>query len=177
MNVSAILEIDRLSYSEIVRYVLPTNSRHEEAVFVFAHADGNGVFTPLETYFVPPEGFAHRSPFFLELADETRATVIKRAHDLSASVIEIHSHPSQFKAAFSESDIRGFHEFVPHMLWRLKKRPYAAVVVARNSFDSLAWFESVNAPVPMVIRHDDGTIHQSTGTTHSNWGQEEATYE
>jgi len=177
MNFRAILEIDRRSYSEIVRYVLPTNSHHEEAVFVFARADGNGVFTPLETYFVPPEGFVHKSQYFLELTDETRAGVIKRAHDLSASVIEIHSHPSQLKAAFSESDIRGFHEFVPHMLWRLKKRPYAAVVVARNSFDSLAWFESVDAPVPMVIRHEDGVLHQPTGTTHSTWGQEETTYE
>ncbi len=177
MTVPAILEIDRRIYSEIVRYVLPTNSRNEEAVFVFARAEANGVFILLETYFVPPEGFAHRSPFFLELTDETRAMVIKRAHDLSASVIEIHSHPSQLNAAFSESDIRGFHEFVPHMLWRLKKRPYAAVVVARNSFDSLAWFESVESPVSIVIRHDDGTLQQPTGTTHSNWGQEETTYE
>jgi hypothetical protein len=177
MNVSATLEIDRRSYSEIVRYVLPSNSGHEEAVFVFAHTDGNEVFTPLEAYFVPPEGFAHRSPYFLELTDETRATVIKRAHDLSASVIEIHSHPSQLNAAFSESDIRGFHEFVPHMLWRMKKRPYAAIVVARNSYDSLAWFESVESPVPMLIRHDDGTLQQPTGTTHSNWGVEETTYE
>lgn len=133
--------------------------------------------TPLETYLVPPEWFAHRSPFFLELADETRAAVIKRAHDLSASVIEIHSHPSQLMAAFSESDIRGFYEFVPHMLWRLKNRPYAAVVVARNSFDSLAWFESVDAPVPMAIRLEDGAILQPTGTTHSTWGQEDATHE
>ncbi len=177
MNVPAILEIDRRIYSEIVRYVLPTNSLNEEAVFVFARSEANGVFTLLDTYFVPPEGFAQRSPFFLELTDETRAKVIKRAHDLSASVIEIHSHPSQFKAAFSESDIRGFHEFVPHMHWRLKKRPYAAVVVARNSFDSLAWFESVENPVPMVIRQDDGTLKQPTGTTHSAWGQEEASHE
>ena len=174
MNYPSILKIDGRSYSEIVRYVLPENSRNEEAVFVFARADDKGIFTPLETYFVPPEGFAHRSPFFLELADETRAAVIKRAHDLSASVIEIHSHPSQFNAAFSESDIRGFHVFVPHMLWRLKKRPYAAIVVARNSIDSLTWFDSVDVPVPMMIRLDDGTIHQPTGTTHSTWGQGEA---
>lgn len=174
MDYPSILDIDRRTYSEIIRYVLPTNSRNEEAVFVFANADDKGVFTPLETYYVPPDGFAHRSPFFLELADETRAAVIKRAHDLSASVIEIHSHPSQFKAAFSESDIRGFREFVPHMLWRLKKRPYAAIVVARDSIDSLTWFGSVEVPVSMVIRLDDGTIHKPTGTTYSTWGQGDA---
>ncbi|MAT15050.1 MAG: hypothetical protein CMJ46_07245 [Planctomyces sp.] len=177
MKAQPILDIDRGSYTEIVRYVLPGDSRNEEAVFVFARVDDIGVFTPIELYFVPPEGFVHRSPFFLELTDDTRAAVIKRAHDLTASVLEIHSHPSQFQAEFSESDIRGFHEFVPHMLWRLKRRPYAAIVVARSSFDSLAWFESEVAPVPMVLRFEDGAIHAPTGTTHSTWGQEETTYE
>ncbi len=177
MNHPAILDIEQRTYSEILKYVLPRNSRHEEAVFVFARADSTGVFTPLEVFNVPPSGFVHRSPYFLELTDETRATVIKRGHDLTASVIEIHSHPLQFGAQFSQSDISGFREFVPHILWRLKKRPYAAVVVARDSIDSLAWFDTVESPVPMAIRYEDGTLSHPTGATHSTCGQEQQDYE
>ena len=78
MKAQSILDIDRGSYTEIVRYVLPGDSRNEEAVFVSARVDDNGVFTPIELYFVPPDGFVHRSPFFLELTDDTRAAVVKR---------------------------------------------------------------------------------------------------
>lgn len=172
MPQSAVLDLTTDVYRDIHRHVLPPHSRHEEAVFVFARSDGAGNFTLVDLYRVPPEGFDHRSPYFLELTDETRQLVIKRGHDLCASVIEIHSHPLQKHAAFSTSDRRGFREFVPHLLWRLGGRPYGAIVVAEDSFDSLAWFDTVEATVPMAIRLDGNAVMEPTGETHSTWGPE-----
>jgi hypothetical protein len=168
---TAILDLPKANYQQIVQYLLPNRSQHEEAAFVFARADESGVFKPVEAYLVPPTGFVHRSPYFLELTDETRQAIIKRAHDLSSSVIEIHSHPLQIRAEFSDSDRRGFYEFVPHMLWRLKKRPYGAIVVTKTTFDSLAWFGAVESPVPLAIRLDGTAILQPTALTHGSWDQ------
>lgn len=95
---------------------------------------------------ISPKDFAFRSGYHIELADEVRAKVIKHAHDLKASLVEMHSHTGTRPAAFSPSDMTGFAEFVPHVMWRLQGRPYFAIVVARGSFDGLAWIDDANTP-------------------------------
>jgi hypothetical protein len=40
---------------------------------------------------------------------------------------------------FSGSDIAGFGEWVPHVRWRLRGRPYVALVFDGGVFDALAW--------------------------------------
>jgi hypothetical protein len=65
--------------------------------------------------------------------------LLKRAHDQGACLVELHSHPFCMHAQFSRTDISGLQETVPHMLWRLRGQPYAAIVVARRSFDALVW--------------------------------------
>jgi hypothetical protein len=130
---------------ELWRHLLPRRFRWEEAAFVFAQGEkneGNFTFRSLEWLPVPPSGFASRSRYHFELTDEARAAVIKRAHDLGASLVEFHSHTSRWAAAFSASDLSGFEEFVPHIFWRLRGRPYAAVVVTRSGIDGLAWLEN-----------------------------------
>ncbi|MFQ5807933.1 MAG: hypothetical protein ACE5I3_15925, partial [Phycisphaerae bacterium] len=73
---------------------------------------------------------------FSMLANEAinwlRAT-FSEAHDRDACLVELHSHTSPWPAAFSVSDMIGFRDFVPHILWRLR-RPYGAVVVAGETF-------------------------------------------
>jgi hypothetical protein len=93
------------------------------------------------------EHFSVQEAYYLELTDATRARVIKRAHQLSCSLIEFHSHVGHAKAQFSGSDIAGFKDIVPHIWWRLAKRPYAAVVVARDGFDAFIWSDNPEAPV------------------------------
>ena len=40
---------------------------------------------------------------------------------------------------FSPSDMYGFSDYVPHCRWRLRGRPYLAVVVSPAGMDALAW--------------------------------------
>lgn len=121
----------------------------EEAAFLFARqetSNGEAVFRHVEWVAVPTEGFEFRSSAHFELTDAMRATVIKRAHDLGLSLVELHSHIGHWPAAFSLSDTEGFREFVPHVWWRLKSRPYLAVVVAPTGFDGFAWITGPGKP-------------------------------
>ncbi len=120
----------------------------EEAGFVLARiAEDSTTITLTAVAWkpVPPEGFAYRSDAYLELTDSFRASVIKEAHDRDACLVELHSHTGPWPAAFSVSDMIGFREFVPHILWRLR-RPYGAVVVAGDTFDGLIWMPVSGSP-------------------------------
>jgi hypothetical protein len=94
---------------------------------------------------IPEGGFESRSDFYLVLRDEMKAEIIKWAWDEGASLVEAHSHAFG-PARFSPSDIDGFDEWVPHLWWRLRGRPYGALVVAEGTFDALAWIERAEAP-------------------------------
>jgi len=111
------------------------------------------IFEHVDWYPIPQDGFLVRSRYYFELTDEARARVIKRAHDLGASLVEFHSHAGSWPAAFSASDLFGFQEFVPHIWWRLKGKPYLAIVVTRTGFDGLAWLTDPQSP-----QHVDGIV-------------------
>lgn len=154
------------------RHLLPRGGACEEAAFLFTHDNrtaGGLALDVSEVMLIPPNGFTSRSAFYLELSDMTRADVIKRAHDLGAGLIECHSHPGQRQACFSWSDLHGFDEFVPHVMWRLKGKPYAAVVLAPGSFDALAWSATGVEPqqVDEIVTEHGGL--RPTGLTHANW--------
>ncbi len=144
-------------YADIRAHLLPSDPSQESACFVFVTPapsnDDVQVFEHVEWYPVSTDGFAERTRHGLELTDETRARVIKRAHDLKASIVEFHSHLGPRPADFSNSDQRGFQEFVPHAWWRLRKRPYFAVVVTETDFDGLVWMVD-----PRESRYLDGIV-------------------
>ena len=125
-------------YRTVRRHLIPWRHRVEEAAFLYV-VPTEDAFQYLEWFPVTASGFVSRSAYHLELNDETRAKVIKRAHDLGASIVEMHSHLGQGRARFSPSDLAGFRDFVPHVLWRLKYLPYLAVVMTRSGFDGFAW--------------------------------------
>ena len=153
-------------YEEIRAHLLPGNLAPETAGFIFVVPErqegGTQVFEYVEWYPVPPDGFVERSPYHLELTDETRAEVIKRAHDLGASVVELHSHTGPYPAAFSPDDQRGLREFVPHIWWRLRKRPYFAMVVTEEDFDGLAWMVDPKEPQHLGGIVVDGEVLEPT---------------
>jgi hypothetical protein len=145
----AFISFSEETYAAVVKHLVPGKFLIEELAFVYARAEIVAdviTFNCVEWLPVPPEGFAHRSEYYIELSDETKAAAIKRAHDLGASLVEFHSHTGSWPAKFSPSDISGFEEFVPHVWWRLKGRPYAAAVVTRSGFDGFAWITSKDSP-------------------------------
>lgn len=90
---------------------------------------------------MPPEAFESQSAYHVTLRDEVRPQLIQWAWDAAACLVEIHSHRRDGPATFSPSDIWGLGEWVPHVRWRLRGRPYAAIVTAGESFDALAWLD------------------------------------
>jgi proteasome lid subunit RPN8/RPN11 len=136
-------------FGDLMRHLLPAGSRREEAAFVFAsttRGEETISFDVLAAEKLGHEDFDSQMDDYLELGDAARARLIKRAHDLGASLIEMHSHPGPWPAAFSFADRMGLTETVPHMWWRLPKRPYVAIVVAKSGFDALVWLDNPKIP-------------------------------
>lgn len=140
MTTSFIVLPDRL-WRDMLGHLLPDPIRNEEAGFLFARWSTQRTFEPVEWRALGPESFESRSSLHLELTDRARRNAIQRAHDLKCSIIELHSHCSLEPARFSPSDLYGFAEVVPHVRWRLGGRPYAAVVVAQETFDAFVWLD------------------------------------
>lgn len=87
-----------------------------------------------------PDGRLHVS-----LPDETRSAIIQWACAEDACLIEAHSHGRWRPAAFSDYDLRNLREWVPHLRWRLQRRPYAAIVTSDRDLDALAWIDDPSA--------------------------------
>ena len=146
MSVQLTLRMSNAVYTQALNHLLPGHSRIEQGGFVFAEYDeasaGGAMLTCFEWLPLGVADYVEQHCDYLELTDRARGRVIKHAHDLGACLVEFHSHPGPYPAAFSASDLRGLNDFVPHVRWRLQSRPYAAVVVAPTGFDALAWVGS-----------------------------------
>lgn len=143
-------------FKDLMAHLLPPEGVVEEAAFLFVKAnesESNICFEVIETAKLEPNDFDLQFSDYLELADDTRASLIKRAHDLEAALVEIHSHVSPFSATFSFSDRAGLKETVPYMWWRLKNRPYIAIVLTATGFDALVWLDN-----PKIPQQLDGII-------------------
>jgi hypothetical protein len=156
---------------DLWRHLLPAASATEQAAFLFCTStvrEGGLDFAVTDSAFLGQKDFAAQHEDYLELTDETRIRLIKRAHDLAASLIEFHSHPGPWPASFSHSDRLGLEDTVPHMRWRLKGRPYGAIVVAPTGFDALVWANDPRIPEPLAgIRVGPEFL---TPTNASLWG-------
>lgn len=140
----------------------------EQAAFGFAKTTSEAettAFNMIEWLPIEKIGFAHQSGYHIELADNMRPFLIKRAHDLQTSLVEFHSHPFSARAEFSPSDLIGLDEFVPHVWWRLKGRPYLAIVVTPNQFDALAWITNPRSAVPLKELRAGDIVLRPSGFT------------
>ena len=167
----AYLTIEGPEYRTLMAHLLPPDSHQEQAAFLFAHTQRELrkiCFAVAGFKLLCPEDFTVQENDYLAMADSTRAGLIKQAHDMTASLIEIHSHPGPWAAAFSLADREGLRETVPHMWWRLNRRPYLALVVARSGFDALVWADNPTAPQALDGLLVDGRT--LTPTNASLWG-------
>jgi hypothetical protein len=145
----------------------------EQVAFVFASvaADADStVFTAQDHYLATPDDFEIHSEFHVELTDEARSRIIKRAWDSNATPVELHSHPGDvWGAMFSPSDMYGFKDFVPHCRWRLRNRPYLAIVVSPAGADALVWIDKSGQPVALTaIRAAGVSVAVPTNQTLNN---------
>jgi hypothetical protein len=149
MTSRILLELGEQAYAKLHSHLIRPGADVEQAAFGFAEKSDEAdtvVFRLVEWMPVPPEGFEIQTAYHIELTDGMKAAAIKRAHDLRACLVEFHCHTGRWPAEFSGSDRLGFQEFVPHVLWRLRDRPYVAVVVARSGHDGLVWLKDPRAP-------------------------------
>jgi hypothetical protein len=123
----------------------------EQVAFVFAAVADEGddtVLTAKDHYLAEPGDFEVHSEFHVELTDEAQSRIVKHAWDTGTTPVELHSHPGDiWGAKFSPSDMYGFADFVPHCRWRLRGRPYLAIVVSPAGADALAWVDTLGRPV------------------------------
>jgi hypothetical protein len=110
----------------------------EEVAFLYARWTGNA-FEVDAIEVMDGTDIASRSGLHVSLADDVRPRVIKTAWDRDRCLIEAHSHGRWGYAEFSRSDLHGFEEWVGHVRWRLRGRPYAALVKADDQWDALVW--------------------------------------
>jgi hypothetical protein len=153
-------------YGRLHAHLLRQRSRNEQAAFLLCEASigADAVsFACVNVLLVENRGFAIQSAFHLELDDATRAQVIKAAHDRCCSLVEIHSHPWSGPAQFSASDFAGLAEFVPHVWWRLRYRPYGALVITPTSIDGLAWVQGPERAEPIDALHVGDEMQRMTG--------------
>ena len=137
-----ILHISTEMYEAVRSHVLQSMQENAAFLFVEPRHKANGLhLKAMDLHCVPPKGLTEESGnYFLELTDEERSRVIVEATRRDAALVEVHSHPfTERGATFSYSDLRGFEEFVPHVWWRLRGKPYAAIVFSQRDCDALAW--------------------------------------
>jgi hypothetical protein len=140
--------------------------RIEQVGFFLADFDeGRSAFVLSEWRPMPPEAFEFQSSYHVTLRDEIRPEIIKWAWDAGACLIEVHSHGDEGFAGFSPSDIWGLDEWVPHVRWRLRGRPYAAIVTAGDTFDALAWLDGTGEPSQVERLEVDDATHVATAGT------------
>jgi hypothetical protein len=178
--VGVVIELPRALHEEVMRHLLPADAQNEEAAFLFVRDEPGAMvrrLTFVDWIAVERAGFMYQSSGYLELADEMRPRIIKRAHDLDACIVEMHSHPYPWPAAFSSIDLAGLEEFVPHVRWRLKGKPYVAIVVAPSGFDAMAWTDPSGNPESISGIAVAGNLIPPTGITLAHGLTREAAHE
>ena len=121
-----VLKLTAPLQSDLWSHLLPGNMLGEQAAFLFCETTDCGMgitFEVIDYTLLSEADLAAQYDDYLELTDAARIGVIKRAHMLNASLVELHSHLGPWPAAFSLADRLGLQETVSHMRWRLKKRP------------------------------------------------------
>lgn len=159
-------------FESLLTHLLPKGTSVEQAAFLYATArqtEEDMHFEVTDIDRLQPDDFEVQHEFYLELRDTTRARVIKRANDLRTSLVEVHSHPGGLPAAFSASDLSGLRDTVRLMWWRLKKRPYAAIVVAQRGFDALVWLESPDKAQALTGLIAGDRVYRPTNASLRHW--------
>lgn len=148
--------------------------RREQAAFAFSREveeHGERQLICDDLYLAGEADFEVRARDYILLADDALARLIKSAWDRQRCIVEFHSHPmSSDLVGFSPSDLDGLSEIVPYVRWRLRGRPYAAVVVGRTGIDAMAWTQDGAAPQRVDALMVGGQALRPSQIGHEAWG-------
>ena len=159
------LEISDATWEKLQQHLLQNDV--EQAAIMFAQpevSETGVVFRERQVLMMRPTDFSFQSEYHFCLTDEAQNRIIRTAWDTKTAIVEFHSHVGEVAdAEFSASDLSGFGEFVPHVWWRLRGVPYAAIVTTRSEFDALVWRQDPKVPeglsgidTPSAIRRPSG---------------------
>jgi molybdopterin-synthase adenylyltransferase len=137
-------------------------TEEEQAAFLFcASEQEEAIFRVRRIRLLEPNDLEDQSRHGISLTDSTRAELIKQAWAENACLVEVHSHNHPGPVAFSPFDLDKLDEWVPHLWWRLRGRPYIALVAGPDSFDALVWSQSADQPESLAGLEVDGQRHRS----------------
>lgn len=161
-----------ISVKELRGYLFPEESDVEHAVFLVAESSSTD-FVVKGYRVLGRSDFDIQSSYHIQIRSETIGELIKEAHELKLSLIEIHSHVEQEEAEFSWSDWLGFEDFVPHIFWRLPGRPYGALVFADKTIDGLYWDNEAfnHKPISSVIDGAEEYFTTKKSTKPQSYGE------
>jgi len=143
------IKLSSRSWTTLRRDLLGSNVEEVAIAYSEFRSGPHNEFAVRTIELMAESDFERRSEFHVTLTDDALARVIKRAWDLKLSIVELHSHLDTATACFSPSDIAGLRDLVPHVWWRLRGAPYAAIVVTSAEIDGLAWTASAEQPEPI----------------------------
>ncbi len=164
------LHVPATTYQKALGHLF-SNMETEQAAFLYARlctSENRLVLSAEDHLLVPPDGFVRRSAYHFELRDDIQRQVIKEAHAREYCLVEAHSHPFPAPACFSETDVLGLLEWVPHVRWRLAGRPYVGLVVAPGSFDGIV-FSAGDTPAVLDTLVVSGIHMRPTRATIHDW--------
>lgn len=133
----------------------------ERMAFLLAEPHYSDRWTVVDELYLTDEvDYSYQSAYGMELADAVRPRVLSWATRPDVALVEVHSHGRlSHRTTFSPTDLDGLEEVVPQMLWRLRGRPYAAVVLGADDVDALAWANRGQPPsAPGSIVLGDRTL-------------------
>jgi hypothetical protein len=140
--------------------------RPEQVGFFLADFDEDAAtFRLLEWRLALPDDFEEGGRHHVALTDEAQASAIQWAWSAGRCLVEAHSHGDRWPAEFSVTDLSGFEEWVPHVRWRLRGLPYAAIVTGGEDFDGLAWVDTSGRPEQVAVITGEGYNLVPTGRT------------
>ena len=134
--------LSQSQFYQLKSHLIPRRHKVEQVAFLFVtphQSSGTLRLVCQDIWCCAPDELDHQSACHISLKDETKASLIKKAHDTRCALVELHSHTGKPSAQFSPSDYFGFEEFVPHVRWRLKGAPYAALVLTKKDMDGFVW--------------------------------------
>jgi hypothetical protein len=169
------LEFAAAELRELIARLLPDDDGPEGAAFLFARrqaaARDPDAYRVIQMAYVDSCDLATEDFGLLQLHEGVLDRLIREAHRLGAALVEAHSHPFDHSSriCFSPIDRRGLETLAPHVVWRLRGRPYIALVFGRRAFDGLYWSERRASPTGPVSLHTECEAHRPTGLSFEQW--------